>query len=183
MFTASVKKRENIAEYLLYMWQIEDIIRAYGLDLEKIEKNLIDKYTSLSPQQRKELTEWYESLIDMMRREDKDKSGHLQLNENTLHDLEHLNRKLLNDPKFAAYSAEYYNTLPLIVELRAKSGNDRRDEIETCFNALYGMMLLKLQGKEISDNTLRAAKQISRLLARLSNYYKLDYNNELEFSE
>jgi hypothetical protein len=38
MITASQKRKENIAEYLLYMWQIEDIIRANGLDLAKIEQ-------------------------------------------------------------------------------------------------------------------------------------------------
>ncbi len=27
MFVASQKRKENIAEYLLYMWQIEDIDR------------------------------------------------------------------------------------------------------------------------------------------------------------
>ncbi len=69
MITASQKRKENIAEYLLYMWQIEDIIRANGLDLAKIESTVIDKYPGLSPQQRKEMTEWYESLIDMMMRE------------------------------------------------------------------------------------------------------------------
>ena len=31
MKIASQKRKENIAEYLLYMWQIEDIIRANGL--------------------------------------------------------------------------------------------------------------------------------------------------------
>ena len=44
MYIASQKHKENIAEYLLYMWQIEDIIRANGLDIEKIEKNVIDKF-------------------------------------------------------------------------------------------------------------------------------------------
>ena len=183
MITASAKKRENIAEYLLYMWQIEDIIRAYRLDIDKIRENIVDKYTGISDAQRKEMLEWYESLIDMMRREGKEKSGHLQLNVNTLADLEQLNRRLLKDPKFADYAAEYYNTLPLIVELRAKAGGSPKDEIETCFDALYGLLMLKLQGKEISDDTQRAAKQITRLLARLSNYYKQDYNNELKFSE
>ena len=67
MITASQKKRENIAEYLLYMWQIEDLIRANGLDIDKIQENIIDRYTSLSDQQKKEMREWYESLIDMMR--------------------------------------------------------------------------------------------------------------------
>ena len=119
----------------------------------------------------------------MMRREGKEKTGHLQLNANTLHDIEQLHRRLLNDPKFASYAADYYNTLPLIVELRAKAGDNRKEEIETCFDALYGLLMLRLQHKEISEETSRAAKQISRFLAHLAGYYKKDYNNELEFNE
>ena len=69
MFTASQKKKENIAEYLLYMWQIEDLIRAHSLDMDKIKENIIDRYR-LSDDQKKEMADWYESLIDMMRRED-----------------------------------------------------------------------------------------------------------------
>ena len=65
MYIASAKRKENIAEYLLYMWQIEDIIRANNLDIDKIKSNIIDKF-DLNDDQRKELTEWYESLIDMM---------------------------------------------------------------------------------------------------------------------
>ena len=59
MFTASQKKKENIAEYLLYMWHIEDIIRANALDLEKIEENIIQKYKNLSDKEKNELKEWY----------------------------------------------------------------------------------------------------------------------------
>lgn len=183
MITASAKKRENIAEYLLYMWQIEDLIRAYGLDIDKIQANIIDRYENLDEQTRKEMRDWYESLIDMMRREGKEKSGHLQINVNTLNDLEYLNRRLINDPKFANYATEYYNTLPLIVELRAKAGENKKDEIETCFDALYGLLMLRLQQKEISPETQEAAKRISKFLALLAGYYKKDYNNELEFSE
>ncbi len=74
MYIASQKRKENIAEYLLYMWQIEDLIRANGLDLDKIKSNVIDKY-QLSEPQIKEMTEWYESLIDMMRRENVQQKG------------------------------------------------------------------------------------------------------------
>ena len=183
MITASAKKRENIAEYVLYMWQIEDLIRAYGLDLDKIQENIIDRYADLSPQQRREMRDWYESLIDMMRREGVEKEGHLQINRNTVADLEDLHRRLLKDPKFPKYAAEYYSVLPLIVELRAKSGENVKDEIETCFNLLYGILMLRMQGKEISADTAEAAKRVSRFLAMLSAYYKKDYNNELEFSE
>lgn len=181
MITASAKKRENIAEYLLYMWQIEDLIRAFGLDIDKIKANIVDQYLDLDDAKRKEMLDWYESLIDMMRREGKEKEGHLQLNVNTLGDLEHLHRRLLGDSRYADYSAEYYNTLPLIVELRAKAAENKKNEIETCFDALYGLLLLRLRKKEISEETLEASQRISKFLAKLASYYKKDYNNELEF--
>lgn len=180
MITASEKKRENIAEYLLYMWQIEDLIRANNMDIDSIQESIIDKYKGLSEQQRKDLREWYESLIDMMRREDVAAKGHLQINKNVIIALEDLHRRLLADSKFASYAAQFYHTLPLIVELRAKAGENKADEIETCFNALYGLLMLRLQGKEISEETKQASRQISKFLALLSHYYKLDYNNELE---
>ena len=179
MITASAKKRENIAEYLLYMWQIEDLIRSYGLDIDRIDHEIIDKYQNLTDEQRREMHDWYESLIDMMRREGVAEKGHLQINKNTLNDIERLHRELLKDPKFASYANQYYATLPLIVELRAKAGENKKDEIETLFEALYGLLLMRLQGKEISPETLQAAGQISKFLALLAAYYKKDYNNEL----
>ena len=105
MFTASEKRKENIAEYLLYMWQIEDIIRANDLDIDRIKANVIDRYTGLSDEQRLQMTEWYESLIDMMRREGVAKSGHLQLNRNVIVQLVDLHLPLLKDPRFAEYTA------------------------------------------------------------------------------
>lgn len=179
MITASQKKKENIAEYLLYMWQIEDLIRANGLDIDKIQKNIIDQYKDLTDAQKKEMRDWYESLIDMMRREGVTEKGHLQLNKNVIIQLEDLHRRLMADQKFAAYSSQFYHTLPLIVELRAKAGENKADELETLFNALYGVLLLRLQGKEISEETKQAVAQISKFLSVLSMYYKKDYNNEL----
>ena len=179
MITASVKKKENIAEYLLYMWQIEDLIRANNLDIDKIQHTIIDNYKDLSENQKIEMKEWYESLIDMMRREGVVEKGHLQINKNVIIQLEDLHRQLLNDQKFASYSAQFYHTLPIIVELRSKAGDNKGGEIETCFNALYGILLLRLQGKDISEETLQATSQISKFLAVLALYYKKDYNNEL----
>ncbi len=178
MITASRKRKENIAEYLLYMWQIEDIIRANGLDIEKIKSNIIDRH-DITEAQRREMTEWYESLIDMMRREGVEKSGHLQLNKNVIIQLVDLHQALLKDPRFPDYTAEFYRTLPFIVELRAKSGDDRKGEIETCFNALYGMLMLRLQGKELTPDTLNALQQISKFIALLSRNFHLDEANKL----
>ncbi len=179
MITASAKKRENIAEYLLYMWQIEDLIRANDLDIDNIEKNVIDKYTNLTDQQRKEMREWYESLIDMMRREGVTEKGHLQINKNVILALSDLHNRLMKDDKFATYNAKFYDTLPYIVELRAKAGEAKAGEIETCFNALYGILMLRLQQKEITEETQKAITNISQFIALLAAYYKKDFNNEL----
>ena len=178
MFIASQKRKENIAEYLLYMWQIEDLIRANDLDIDKIAQNIVAKF-SLTEEQQKQMIEWYESLIDMMRREDVIKSGHLQLNKNIILQLAQLHDAILKDPQFTEYSAEYYKTLPFIVELRAKAGENKQGELETCFTALYGMLLLRLQGKEITKDTLTALTQITRFIALLSHYYKLDSEDKL----
>lgn len=178
MIIASQKRKENIAEYLLYMWQIEDIIRANEHDIDKIKANVIDKY-ELNDVQRREMTEWYESIIDMMRREDVLNKGHLQINKNVLVDMVRLHQALLKDPRFSDYSAEFYRTLPYIVELRSKSGEDKGGEIETCFNALYGMLLLRLGSKEVTPETVNAVKQISKFIALLARNYHLDEQDKL----
>lgn len=178
MYIASQKRKTNIAEYLLYMWQIEDMIRANDLDIEKIKQNIIDKY-NLTPEQKKEMAEWYESLIDMMRREGVEKSGHLQLVKNTIIQLADLHQNLLKEPKFPEYAAEFYKTLPYIVELRTKAGEEKKGEIETCFTALYGTLLLRVQGKELTEDTKRAVEQISKFIAMLAYYFKLDDEDKL----
>ena len=178
MIIASQKRKENIAEYLIYMWQIEDIIRANNLDIDKIKENVIDRF-HLDDAQRREMVEWYESLIDMMRREDVVKSGHLQINKNVIIQLVQLHQALQADPRFAEYTAEFYKTLPFIVELRAKAGDNPAGEIETCFNALYGMLMMRLQSKEVTPATRDAVAQISRFIAMLSHYFKLDDEDKL----
>ena len=179
MYIASQKRQQNIAEYLLYMWQVEDIIRAYHFDIDLIKENIIDRY-SIDDDQRRQLVEWYESLIDMMRRENVTTKGHLQLNRNVLHSLVDLHQALLKDPRFPQYTAEFYKTLPYIVEIRSKAGEEKPGEIETCFNALYGMLLLRLKGSEISPETQVATAQIAKFIAVLARYFKLDEDNLLD---
>lgn len=178
MIIASQKRKENIAEYLLYMWQIEDIIRANKLDLESVKTNIIAKFP-LDEQKLKEMADWYESLIDMMHREGVSKEGHLQMNKNIIGDLADLNSRILADPHFEDYRKEFYQTLPYIVELRAKAAENKVGEIETCFNALYGILLLKIQHKEISADTAKAVAQISRFIALLAKCYHLDEEDKL----
>ena len=180
MFISKQLKENNIAEYLIYMWQVEDMIRANGCDIEKIKKNIVEAYP-LTEEQKVELTQWYIDLIEMMRRENVMEKDHLQINKNIITWLTDLHLQLLRSSKFPYYSAAYYKALPYIVELRAKGANKEEPELETCFEALYGILLLKLQKKEISEETKKAQQAISGLLAMLSNYYIEDKIGELEF--
>lgn len=178
MFISRQLKQQSIAEYLIYMWQVEDLIRAYGFDLEKIRKEMVARFPL---EQQSELVQWYEDLIEMMRREEVMQKGHLQINKNVITWLTDLHLQLLASSKFPYYSAAYYKALPFIVELRAKGGNKEEPELETCFEALYGILLLKLQKKEISEETRKAQEAITTMLSMLSTYYIKDKKGELEF--
>ena len=48
-------------------------------------------------------------------------------------------------------------------------------------NALYGVMMLRLQKKEITPNTAHAVKEISTFIGMLSDYYKKDKEEGLKF--
>lgn len=171
MLIAKKLKEENIAEYLLYMWQIEDIIRANKLDIDIIDKQIISGFEQ--PQNVKnEIREWYENLIDMMRREDVVEKGHLIINKNVISELTELHNRLLKSPQENEYTEAYYKTLPFIVELRSKTQDKNTPELETCLAALYGFLLMRLQKKEISGETQSALSQISSFLRLLSLKYK-----------
>ena len=178
MNIARLLKEQNIAEYLIYMWQVEDMIRAYGCDLEQVEEKIISRFPA---EERMALKEWYGNLITMMYEEDVRERGHLQINRNVLQNLIELNSQLLASPRFPFYTAAYFKALPFIVELRSKNGKKEEPELETCFEALYGVMLLRLQKKEITPGTARAIEVISNFLSMLANYYEKDKQGELKF--
>lgn len=181
MFTARALKQKNIVEYLLYMWQVEDLIRAAGGDIGTIARKVIALYRP-TPGQEKELTRWYGELADMMRSEGVMQSGHLQICKNVIIQLTDLHLQLLRSPKHPAYAAAYYRALPFIVELRAKSPSPAGEtpELETCFQALYGIILLRMQQKEITPGTRQAAEIIAALLDQLAGYYRKDREGTLE---
>lgn len=182
MIIAREKKKENIAEYLLYMWQVEDLIRANGFDMEKIRRTVVDRYDQ--PEDVKaEIARWYEELIEMMRSEGVMEKGHIQINKNVIIALTDLHLRLLKSPKEMVYGAAYYKTLPYIVQLRSKSGGEDMPELETCFTAIYGYLMLKMQHKAITGETTEAIKQISSYLALLAGKYKEDMDGELIIEE
>lgn len=180
MFVAQELRKKSIAEYLLYMWQTEDVIRAYDCSLQRIRKEYIARF-NYSGEQLDEETDWFGNLVRMMNQEGIRQQGHLQINRIVMQDLQELHAQLLASTKFPFYNAEYYRVLPYIVELRNRGANKEENEIETCFNALYGTMLLRLQKKDITQETQHAIKEITTLIGMLSDYYLKDKQEGLEF--
>ena len=134
MYISRKLKEQSISEYLLYMWQVEDMIRANGCDVDKLAATVVAAY-DLPEEQRAELTEWYANLVEMMHLEGVEQDGHLQINKNVIIQLTDLHFRLMHSQKFPFYQAAYYKALPFIVELRAKGGQDK-SELENCFDAL-----------------------------------------------
>lgn len=181
MIISQQLRKTNIAEYVLYMWQVEDIIRAYQCDLSAIKREYISRF-DLTDEQRDEMVDWYGNLIRMIREEGLTTGGHIQINKIVVQQMNELHAQLLSSPKFPFYNAEYYKVLPFIVELRNKGSKDI-SEIETCLNALYGVMMLRLQHKEVSKSTENAVKEITTFLGMLSDYYKKDKEEGLKFED
>lgn len=191
MFISQQLRKKNIAEYLLYMWQVEDIVRAYDCSLTRIRREYINRF-DYDNEQKEEMTDWYGNIVRMMNQEGCRVSGHLQINKIVLQQLVELNAQLLASAKFPFYTSEYYKVLPYIVELRNKksattqsSRNEGTEEVEveTCFNALYGMMMLRLQKKEISPDTQHAMKEITTFIGMLNDYYFKEKAGELKFED
>lgn len=180
MFISQQLRKKSIAEYVLYMWQVEDLIRAYGCSLSRIKNEYVGQFSDYTDEQRSELVDWYGDLIRMINQEGKREKGHLQINQIVVQDVSDLHAQLLQSSKFPFYNAEYYKVLPFIVELRNRGSKDV-GEIETCLNALYGTMMLRLQKKPISPETAHAVKEITTFIGMLSDYYIKDRTEGLEF--
>ncbi len=180
MIIADKLSKTNRAEFILYLWQVEDLLRAFQLNFERVKSEYLGRF-DLDETKRSETEKWYENLCTMLREEGLQQGGHLQIHKNILADLEDFHLQLLASQKFPYYREMYHRVLSYIVEVRAKCENTNATELETCFNTLYGLLLLKLQKKDISTETQQAANHISNMLGTLSDYYLKDKAEPIEF--
>ena len=167
MIIARQKREENIVEYIIYMWHVEDLLRACRFNMDAIEAHIVASYQQPADVLQ-EIRQWYRELVDMARSEGVTEKGHLQILNNIVTELTAIHHQLLHSPHETVYGSLYYHALPAIVHLRSKAGDTQNSEIETCLTAVYGYFLLKIQAKEISAETTESVKRISQLLAFLA---------------
>lgn len=180
MLIAQKKFNENIAEYVLYMYQIEDIIRSCNFDLERIMNQVVIPQL---PDQvyHEQYRAWYAGLIRDMQSERIQEAGHRLEVQEVLVELSFLHQSLmtvLNDEKYRTLAE---TATPFIDDFKEHSNLKEKNTVEICFHALYMKLLLRLQKKEISGETEEAFDAMRMLLAYLSRAFHQMKNGEGQY--
>jgi len=171
MIIAKEKRKNNIAEYILYMWHIEDLLRACNMEFTLVREKLISGYT-FETAIMQEISDWYRTLIHTMINEKITVSGHFQFINKLIADLDKLHHQLLQNTNNLNYQKYYEAAKPNIELFRAKSNKQSGNDIEICLTALYSLLLMKLTKKEISPETMESMNSFSSMLSILSVYFK-----------
>lgn len=180
MLIAQQKKEQNIAEYIVYMYQIEDIIRAFKMDVDAIMNNfVIPQLPDRSFE--KQYRNWYEDMVKQMKAQKIEEKGHLyELNE-IIMELSYLHTTLINATRDEKYIGIYDRALPLMEDFKSRSNLKDKNHIELAFHAMYMKLLMKLQKKEISAETEEAFDAMRILLAYLGRAYHKMKSGDLDF--
>lgn len=172
MLIAREKKKSNIAEYILYMWQVEDLLRAFQLDMDKVDQFVVAGF-QVNEETAKEMHDWYDNIIAIMKAEKVELQGHIQVLKNTVDELTELHFFLLQEAHDRRYQQIVTMAAGNLVEFRARAevGNDLSD-VELALNGLYGHLMLRLQKKEVNPQTASAMESFSKMIAYLAAKYK-----------
>lgn len=173
MYIAKQKRADNIAEYILYLWQLEDLLRALQFSPEAIFSQLVEPQKALSDIEKEQLLVWYVDITELLTKEGKSEHGHL---EHTLHliaDLNHLHLQLMELPVGEDYRKLWYNVKDELPALRKVLKNEEVSDIELCFRALYAVMLYHIKGdKDAADKINGVITLISPLIAKLAALFR-----------
>jgi hypothetical protein len=167
----AAKRRENIASYVISMWHIEDLVRACGFNVDLLLERLLPD-GSLTQQEVETTRSWYAGIMHRMRQQGLERTGHLQEVEEVINELEYLHQTLADVLHDEEYERLLAGAKPGIETLQSQAGEDATGTVDTCFTAVYGVMLLRAQGSPVSEGTLEAEAAIRRLLERLSLHYR-----------
>jgi hypothetical protein len=180
MLIARRKREENIVEYLLYMYQIEDLIRAHKLSIDSLFKSVIAPQIE-DDQLAGQYREWYVSLIQQLENQGKQKTGHITDVIEVQLELFYLHNTLLNLMHDERYRKIYEKAIPFLQEFGELSLIPQLNDVEKALHGLYTKLLMRLKGQSISPQTEEAFEAMRNMLAYLANAYHKMRRGELEF--
>ena len=169
MSVAEKKRKNNIAEYIIHMYQTEDLIRAYEFDLDQIKARIVANIPG-DDEEKNDLAKWYEDLIAKMKKEGLEKSGHLSEVKEIVAELSSIHKELQSiDNNFE----EVHNKSKAHIEKsKAFSQGQIEDEVQICLNGVYGLLLLRMEGKTIAPDLMESINAFGDILSYLSFKYK-----------
>lgn len=170
MTIAARKRRENAVEYVLYVWQMEDLLRGVDFDLHQV-RGFLEGGIADEAQAAFELR-WMEELAKRMKQEGLESGGHVADVEKVLAELHYVHNALLTVARDPDYTLRYEENKPYIDELMARSGGNARNEVEVCLTGVYGLLMLRLRKAEISPETEEGLNTIAGLLAELARHHR-----------
>lgn len=175
MTIAEQKRQNNIVEYIIHMYQSEDLIRAFECDIEKVKEYVI-KHIPQQQDKKEDLTQWYSELLDQMTKEKILVQGHLKSVQKDVNHLDLLKDKLLKKDK--EFITIYDNAKPHIEEMLALAKGQVTSEIQICINGIYGLLIAKINGREVPEEFMPAIDQFGNVLSYLSYKFKQEeYTN------
>ena len=180
MLIAQELRKTNIAEYILYMWQVEDLLRACSFNPELIEKKLVSRFNA-DEKTSTVIADWYNNLAIVMEKEHIRLNGHLQAISNLVNDLNEFHLKMIETQSDGDYMRLYRMNHDAISEFVRKSGKSVQNEVESCLNALYGVLLLKLKNSDISPETKKTVEGFGGMIGHLSARYIQFENDVFDF--
>ena len=180
MYIAQQKRKENIAEYILYLWQLEDLLRALKFSPEAIYNTLVQP-NECDEQEKQQIFMWYMSLAGLIREEGKDTQGHLSHTLHLIADMENLHNQLLALPLGAHYRTLWEPLKEELSRLRIVLARDGVGDIELCFRALYATMLYRIKGDSSKSGAIEdVVTLISPVIATLADMYRKVERGEVD---
>jgi|GEM_PF-167677 len=173
-------QNENVAEYLLYIFQIEALVRTINLDITRLEHELLAPAFT-DPSQLEHQLSWYRTIVAEMQQRGLQKEGHLDQVEEILMELIYLHNTLLtilNDDNYKGFCEHAHDALQAF---KVKSNMATRHDIEVLLHAMFMKLQLKMKKQEISAETEAAFDLFRIQLAYLSKNYKRMKAGELNF--
>jgi Domain of unknown function (DUF4924) len=180
MTIADRKYHENIAEYVLYVWQMQDLLRAVNLDVEALDGFL----RSFIPAEDKiaEEKQWFFGIAQLMKKEGVVEKGSCSAVKEVINELNYLHNTLVTLLRDDTYLTALAKAEDNLLAYRQRSETAKQvSDVEACLTALYGLFVLRLRKEPISDETTEAMKTFSDLMAILSqNYHRLKQGEQVQ---
>jgi len=170
---AEKKKKENIIEYVLYLYRMEDLLRAYQFEMEEINSYVLG-HKNIDAKDKEKTKSWLTDMASQMLQEGIQEKGHLQKTQELVDELAKIHWQLLKEEP--EYTAIYRKTQTHLLQMISDTKGDFPDhEIQVFINTLYGILLSKLNGKKIPVEIMDAASSFGDALACINYAYMSNY--------